>query len=186
MLTRRAALGAMAGGGAGLLAMGPRLAAASVGTFSEPLRWAMNEHNTGLIIPELSRVWDDSPQGSGTEYYETSPDLRLPPYNVPAEAIAVAITMKLKVQCKTWSAYVCDGTLAVHIGKIGGVAADNFNGYNRQSKPKSQTTLTVEQVNYPLVFVHLVDGKFEMHTSISIQNHIYMSRDLFLTGYGVV
>lgn len=153
--------------------------------FSEPLRWAVREHSAALLIAELSAVWDQSPQGNFV-LTRTSPDLRLDPYLVPSEAVAVKLHLKQKVICATWSTAHCDGTIGVNVRKIGGEEPNNFVGHARKEKPKNMNYLTSELVTYATADVQLVDGMFEVFVDVSIKAHVTISTDIFLAGYGVI
>lgn len=177
-MNRRALLGAIPA----LPLVGAAPATTTTAYYSVPLRWAISENSSALLISELAYVEEDI-QGT-REWRETSPDLRVA-YGVPAEAVAVELLIKNKVLCHTASPWYCDGTLAVSIQKCETTQPGNFNSHNRQSKPAGQAGVTVEFVAYNSVKVQLVNGRFDLFMSRSILNHVKVARDVFLVGYGV-
>jgi hypothetical protein len=190
MTTRRSLLtrsaGSIAAIVAGSIALERRAAASTASPFTVPLRWAIrSESETTQQIPELHWEVQDIQAPHGSEgSWETSPDLRLDPYFVPADAVAVDVLIKNKVLCHTIDEFG-DGTLAIAVAKIGGSGEGNYVLHNRRSKGPNQAGVTEENVAYGHARVELVDGRFLIKCDWSIYNHVLLTRDVFLSGYGI-
>ena len=143
------------------------------------------------LITEMWRTWDDGPQGTREEWL-FSPKLTLPPYSLPQSAVAVLISLKAKVLTKTWANHMCDGAIQMSVRALDNLDPVNSIAYARTSKPGGcgrntlgggRFGLTTENISNVLIPVRLVEGRFDLYTSVSIYNNVLIEQAVFLVGY---
>lgn len=142
----------------------------------------------GVPITELTKVWDGDPQGDVNDGWLLSPDLRLTPYNLPAEAIAVTLIAKAKASTKTNQPdYHHFGLITLAFKQPGTALPTAHSAVAYASLLSHLPQIGISAKNQDIVqsavLVGLTDGRFAMQTERSGYNYFDLERSIWLTGY---
>lgn len=156
------------------------------GSTDEFIHWPNNSGQYGYILRWGFNIWgqDRVEPTVPSPGWIVSQDLRQPPYNVPPEATAVRLHIKLKVAGMTPDTTAMHAAVQIKFRRHGSTAELNEMIHSTTQKPAGQPGVTPYDLNHVEVDIPIgPDGKIEMYRYPTITGRMLIEVATFLAGY---